>query len=387
MLNADTARWDGKNLVLIQAADASGCSHYRLRWNALYCAGIDSLGFIPIVLPFAMFDAMYLMHTKAIIFQRPIFNEKKELIERYKALQPKFGYKLICELDDQVFMIDGQTVPKYNSAYETFKSQDLTDNCRQLFPLFDEIVVSTPYLKRKIEEIFDVHNVTVIKNVVPRFLWSYPRKQHITEDIKKPTVVYSGSPTHYANPIPKCPACPEGVEPDKGDLAGAWCDWVIKNVREEKINFIVMGTLPWFWESIRDRITIIPWVDCNSFPRQVMETKADFSIAPLVENTFNKCKSSLRFTEACAAGMVFLGTTFEDSPYNEVHKDEQVPLGSTIEEIDAKFWPLTKKDKYNELLDWQYKYINSSGCWLESDKHINAWLDMIDNQSVGKSFI
>ncbi len=392
MLNATTN--DGKNLALILYGDTSGCSHYRLRWNALYYAGHEHLGFVPLLMPFPIFDGNYLARAKAIIMQRPVSQQHIEIVKRYKALQPKFGYKLVFEVDDQVFKIDGQCVPPYNTASLHFDGEDTTNACREVLPLFDEIVVSTDYLKQKMEEIFDVHNVTVIRNVVPRFLWSYPRKQEITEDIKKPTVVYSGSPCHYRNPVPKRDPSPQepngfpGISPLKGDMDNAWCDWVIKNVREDKINFVVMGALPWFWECIKDKIRFIPWVDCNSFPRQVMETGADFSFAPLVNNTFNKCKSSLRFTESCAAGQVFLGTVFtadKDSPYEEIHELGKVPDNATVEQIDEKFWNLCKKENYNKVLNWQYDFINNAGYWLESDKHANQWLSMIDSGAVCKT--
>lgn len=394
MLNAKLN--DGKNLALIFVLDNSGCSHYRLRWNAMYYAGHEHLGFVPVLMPFPIFDGSYLAAAKALIFQRPITQGHIELIKRYKALQPKFGYKMVFEVDDQVFKIDGECIPAYNTASLHFTGEETTNVCRVVLPLFDEVVVSTEYLKRKMEEIFDIHNVTVIRNVVPRFLWSYPRKAHKTDDIKKPTVLYSGSPCHYRNPVPPRNPSPQepngfpGITPLKGDMDNAWCDWVIKNVKEGKINFTVMGALPWFWECIKDQITFIPWVDCNSFPRQVMETNADFSFAPLVNNAFNKCKSSLRFTESCAAGQVFMGTVFaadKDSPYEEIHPECKFLDNVTVEEIDERFWELCKKDNYNRILDWQYKFINDGGYWLESDKHTNAWLEMVDNQCVGRKFI
>lgn len=385
MLSARTN--DGKDLVLIIAADRSGCSHYRLRWNSLFLGAYEHLGFTPIVLPYPMFDAFYLSRAKAIIFQRPVHDDKIEFVRRYKTIQPKYGYKMIFETDDQVFSIDGEVLPEYNTASRGFNKDEVDKNCATILPWFDEIVVSTEYLKEQIEKKFDVHNVTVIKNVIPRFMWSFPRKKEITEDLKKPTILYSGSPCHYQNPVPKCQMFPNGLPPLKGDFDNVWLDWVIKNVREHKINFVVMGGLPWFFEPIKDEIYICPWVDTNSFPRQVMDLNADFCIAPLVENSFNKCKSSLRFYESCASGMVFLGTVFKDSPYHDAHPDSQVKLNCTYTELDEQFWKLCKKENYNKVLNWQYSFINTSGTWLESDKHVNQWLNMIDNQSTRKDLI
>ena len=55
MLNCDTARFDGKNIALIYVGDNSGCSHVRLRYNAMYFDGIDT-GVIPIIMPVFTFE-------------------------------------------------------------------------------------------------------------------------------------------------------------------------------------------------------------------------------------------------------------------------------------------------------------------------------------------
>ena len=107
-----------------------------------------------------------------------------------------------------------------------------------------------------------------------------------------------------------------------------------------------------------------------------------FSSGPLVNNVFNKCKSALRHTESCAAGTVFLGTVFREdkwSPYEEINPKCKVYDDATVEDIDKIFFDLCNKDNYNEVLNWQYDWINSNGFWLESNKHSHEWLSMIDN--------
>ena len=102
---------------------------------------------------------------------------------------------------------------------------------------------------------------------------------------------------------------------------------------------------------------------------------------PLVNNNFNKCKSALRHTESCAAGTVFLGTVFHEdklSPYEEINPKCKVMDNVTVEDIDNIFFNLCKKDNYNEVLNWQYDWINTNGFWLESNKHSQEWLCMID---------
>ena len=397
MLNAHTENVDGKNIAIIYCRDTSGCSHVRLRYNAEYINGHE-MGVIPVLMPYYTFEPQYLAHAKTIIFQRPVQKVDIDLLTRYKELQPKFGYKLVGEFDDLIFLTGdadpvNDSVPPYNPSHENVhKAQnEMMDVMKKTLPLLDLIVVSTDYLKKVTERVFNVNNVMVIKNVVPRYLWNFERKKNITEDLVKPRVIYSGSPTHYKQPIPKLqpgqnPNFPNGHpgQPgDRGDWNTGLCDWVIKNVKENKIDFYVMGALPFFWEEIKDRIRFIPWADSHTFPRKFMEVHADFSIASIVDNPFNRAKSSLRFTEACACGCVFMGNIFtanDDSPYREIHPDCKFTDKSSIEEIDEIFWKLCKKDKFNEVLNWQYNFINNSGCWLESTQHINQMLLMFDSK-------
>lgn len=397
MLNAHTENIDGKNVAIIYCRDTSGCSHVRLRYNSEYINGHE-MGIIPVLMPYYTFEPQYLAHAKSIVFQRPVNKIDVELLTRYKELQPKFGYKLVGEFDDLIFLTGdadekNDAVPPYNPSHDAIHKniKEMEEIMHKTLPLLDLIVVSTPYLKKVIERVFNVSNVMVIKNVVPRYLWNFERKKNITEDIVKPRVIYSGSPTHYRQPIPKLqpgqnPNFPNGHpgQPgDRGDWNTSLCDWVIKNVKEDKIDFYVMGALPFFWEEIKDKIQFIPWSDSHTFPRKFMEVHADFSIASIVDNPFNRAKSSLRFTEACACGCVFMGNIFtanDDSPYREIHPECKFTEKSSIQEIDDIFWKLCKKDKYNEILNWQYNFINSSGCWLESSQHINQMLMMFDSK-------
>lgn len=339
------------------------------------------------------------MKSKSIVFQRPMSEAHVEMVQRYKALQPKYGYKMVFEIDDLTFNAglspankeDG--IPSYNSSHIKVDSNTVISQFARILPLMDLVVVSTDYLKKCFEHRFNIRNVITVKNVVPRFLWNFPRRPDITEDLVKPKVIYSGSPLHYFNPIPPQPPSPQrpqgfpGIAGKRGDWNTALCDWVIKNVQEDKIDFICMGSLPYFWETIKDKIKLIPWVNCQTFPRVFQEQYADFSIASLVDNEFNKCKSALRFTEACASGAVFLGTVFsdnDDSPYREIHPECKLLDTLTVEQIDEIFWKLCKKEKYNELRKWSYNQCNQADFWLESSQHINEWLTVLDNKDTSQ---
>lgn len=395
MLNAHSENINGKTIAIIYCKDNSGCSHVRLRYNSEYING-HTMGVVPVVLPYATFDPIYLMRAKSIVFQRPTSDVDVSLLKRYKELQPKYKFKLVAEFDDLSFKTgegEDDGVPSYNPSHDNMEKigQEVFNYAKESLTYCDLVITSTPYLKRIIEKLFHHPNVKVVKNVVPRFLWNFERKNNIKEDLVRPRIIYSGSPTHFKSPIPKLepgkhPAFPNGHpgQPgDRGDWNTGLTDWIIKNVKEDKIDFVVIGSLPFFFNEIKDRISFVPWSDSHTFPRKFMALHADFSVASLVDNPFNRAKSSLRFTEACACGCVFVGNTFvnnDDSPYREIHDECKFTDKSTVEEIDEMFWKLCKKDKYNEILNWQYDYINNSSCWLESDGHINEMLAMFDTK-------
>lgn len=379
---------DQKQIVQVIYRDTSGCSHYRLRFNSAYFGAREDLGFIPVLMPFPATDAQWLNCTKAFVCQRFINEQDYQIVKALKEVQPKFGFKLIYELDDLCWDHKNAGVPEYNMASFNFKKNapGIYASLAKILPLFDEIVASTEYLAKAFREDFNLHNVTVIRNVVPRYLWNCERKMPLTEDLKKPTVLLSQAPQHWRNPIPLgvSPEFPLGVTPMKGDWTDAWIEFVKKNVKEDKINFICMGALPYFFEDIADKIKFIPWKDTVNFPGEVIRTKADFELAPIADNVFNKCKSALRFTESCAIGAIMLGSDFEDSPYNEIHPACKIKTDITFDELNTRFWNLCKKDNYNSVIKWQYDHLNASGGWLESDKHINQWLSMIDGTNNSK---
>ena len=150
MLNAHTEDQDGKNIAIIYCKDTSGCSHVRLRYNAEYINGY-TMGVIPTLMPYPTFDPVYLSRAKSIIFQRPITDSDVQILTRYKELQPKFGYKLVAEFDDLVFMTgegkdDG--VPSYNPGHDTIVKHidKSTKNLQTNIDMCDMVIASTPFI-------------------------------------------------------------------------------------------------------------------------------------------------------------------------------------------------------------------------------------------------
>jgi hypothetical protein len=284
-----------KSIVIFYLADNSGCSHIRCRFFADYINAND-FGIKAVMLPMYTLDPNILSHTRAIIWQKPSTARHLSIVQKYKGFQRKFGFKLIYELDDLFFKspFRDQALPPYNLSYQrridNNLDEEIEDSLWQILPLFDTIMTSTDYLKKVITQKYHLDNVVTVKNTVPRFLWSCDKRKPIEKDIDKPVVLYSGASGHYMNPVPPRPASPRepngfpGINGDFGDWNNSFREWIIKNVKEDKIDFKIMGDFPYFFKEIAPRIQFIPWTNSYNYPRRCWSTGADFQIAPLVDN-------------------------------------------------------------------------------------------------------
>ena len=228
-----------KNLILSYPSDPTGCGHIRNIFPMMYLNSVygKSGQLVPMVSPVFIWQQDVLAKTKAIYFQRQMSPEHLKIIKKYKELQPQLKYKMIWELDDFIWghnelqggdKEDG--VPSYNFGWKNI-TDEVKESSVQIMKLMDKITVSTQWLADYIKNELKVDvPIVVLQNTVPKFFWGDVEKPDITEDIEKPKVLYTGSPTHYSN-----------KDKLKGDFDNAWCDWVIKNVNEDKIDFTVMG--------------------------------------------------------------------------------------------------------------------------------------------------
>ena len=201
----------------------------------------------------------------------------------------------------------------------------------------------------------------MIHNTLPQYFWGNERREYITEKIKKPRVLWSASPTHWNNESKLL-----------GDMDNAWKDWVIKAVNEDRIEYIQMGGLPWFFEEIKDKIQIVDWVPSYHYHMAIKSLKADIGISPLVPNYFNYSKSAIKYQEYCVSGIVGVATVFDNgnmSPYDvSVVKAKD---NITIDEIESLIDDLTEPETYNKVLDAQYQQVIDESWITESAGYIN----------------
>ncbi len=362
-----------KNIVMAYPSDSTGCGNIRTIvpftfLNSVYGKSGDFNVMISSVM---VIQPEVLQRTRSIWFQRTMGPDQIGLIQHYKECQKQYGFKMIYDIDDFIWhwkSDDKDGLPEYNFGKTTI-TQAVMDACVTIMKMMDLICVSTEYLGKYISETFDIpkDRFLVVQNTIPQYMWGNKQKRPITKKIEKPRVVWTASPTHW-NDVTKM----------KGDMDNAWYDWVIKNVNAGKIDYIQMGGLPYFFEGIKDKITVIPWVHSFQYHNTLKDVKPDFGIGPLVNNHFNMAKSNIKAIEQYTIGSVFLGSVFNDNEFSP-YQDSFVPIkeGCTVEDIDNAFWRLTEPDVYNDILKKQYNYLTDKGHYLESQEFVNKMMSIL----------
>jgi len=366
-----------KNLFLSFVSDGTGCGHIRNIFPLTYLNSLFSKPDVlhTVISPVFVTQPEMLQRAKIIFFQRQMAPEHLKLIKQYKQHQEQLKYIMAWDMDDMIWGLNEEQggdkyhgVPTYNFGAKNITSQ-IKQSSVEIMNLMDVCTFSTQFLADYAKNVLKVKaKCMVIPNAIPKYLWGDEMRPLPTkEELEKPTVLYTGSPTHYNNEKKKL-----------GDWKNVWKDWVIKSVNNNEINFICMGGLPWFFEPIKDKIKVLGWVGSYDYHNLVKKQNAHIAIMPLVRNDFNHAKSDLKYIEHSADCVPAIGTTFQKgvSPYDDniLKLDEHCDIG----EIDEMFKKLKEPEYYDEVRQAQRKQMKDNGRWLETQTYIDHWKELFN---------
>ena len=367
-----------KNQVMSFSVDFSGCGHIR---NIFWMTYLNSIfgktgNLVTTMMPFFYHNHEQMMKTRTLFFPRMFNQAFLTGIKKFKEMQPRYGFKMVYDIDDYIWGKEKTNPEEMNPEYNSGSARIHIDSIKassEIMKLMDNICVSTEFLKSYIANDLQIPNqITVLPNCIPAYFWKRPRRAPITQKITKPRVIYTGSPAHYSN-----------EKKLYGDFDGAWAEWLIKAITDDKIQFKSMGGLPWFLEPVKNKIEIMGWVNSYVYHLGVIDFQPDIGIAPLVPNYFNYCKSDIKHVEYCATGCVTLGSVFTNgrpSPYDGCYA--KIPTGFTADQIQNKVDEICEPDTFNRIIKTQYDIIddiNNDGRdarWLESSSYIKRLTDI-----------
>jgi len=288
-------------------ADYSGCGFWRILWPEVL---INSRGIgCSSSLTAMVFDPRWYAGVACVKVQRQASSDQREFIKHLKQVQKEHGFKLIYEVDDVVFRED---IPDYNKFKFAFDNDEIRNNCIEIINMCDEVLVTCDYMRKLYQQRTGKKEITVIPNFVP-YTWmghQFDRSKiyaNYDKNKKKPRVLYTGSGAHFDVDNKN-----NGVD----DFSHV-IDLVLRTL--QKYQWIFVGSfppklLPYIQSG---EIEFHQWQTLDTYATFIADLNAQVMIAPLIDNSFNRSKSDIKFIEACVLGlpcMVQNMETYKNAP-------------------------------------------------------------------------
>jgi len=210
----------------------------------------------------------------------------------------EYEIPIIYEIDDLLFDLPDDHPDRHSSYY-----------LDGLVPMLiaigkaDLVTVSTKALEKFISPFNP--NTQVLQNCLADSFWHLKAPQMTEKPQDKVSIGYIGSHTHY---------------PDIKMITGALTS--ILDQYGSKIDLIFFGVTP------PDELLAYSQVDCSppianyrEYARSMLNQTIDIFIAPLEPNSFNQCKSPLKFLEYSALGVAAIFS--QGPPYSSLVRHEE----------------------------------------------------------------
>ena len=344
--------------VLQYAADTSGCGFWRLLWpehilNANQKAMITTT---TVMNPSEHFYAP----LKAVRVQRQATGSQLEFMQYLAQLRQKHGFRIIYEIDDVVFHED---IPDYNKFKFAFESEEIRKNIITMMNMCDEVTVTNAFMRDYFREKTGKKEISVIPNFPPDWwIGRYydPKRSYdlLLKHKKKPRILYAGSGAHFDV---------ENKVNQQDDFEN-----VIKHIIDSrhKYTWIFIGAAPMqLIPYIRTgEIEFHPWQRLYDFPKKIHELEVQMLIAPLQDNNFNRCKSDIKFIEACCMG---LPVACQDMV---TYKDALIKFKTGEEMMHKIEETLKRTNKYSENA-YTYRKIGEKR-FLEKDENHDCYVEL-----------
>jgi hypothetical protein len=341
-------------------ADYSGCGYWRLHWPE-YIINCSQRGIVQGSTVIYRDPAVYAA-SRSIRIQRQAADHQLEFVQWLVDFRKQAGldYKIIYEVDDIVFEED---IPDYNKFKSAFVGGTTRSNIMKIINLCDEMSVTNDFMRDYFKAKTGMQNITVVPNFPPKF-WTGNFFNHAKvcsryeKHKRRPRILYTGSGAHFDV---------DNKVDQKDDF-----HHVIKNIIDtrKKFQWVFIGAFPPPLEPyVRSgEIEFHPWCRLYEYPYLVDKLEPTAMIAPLLDNTFNRAKSDIKFTEANAFGVPIVCQdmiTYKDAPHKFNTGDEMI---DNLDQI-LKNGPRYRKNSmyYRSLADKN---------WLELEDNIECFNEL-----------
>ena len=120
------------------------------------------------------------------------------------------------------------------------------------------------------------------------------------------------------------------------------------------------------------KIELVGGSNIMNYPDVIGNINCQAIIQPLLNNEFNRCKSNIKFLEACAIGTPLIAQRINIyEPYTDLLFDDMNELQQKLDMV------LGNKDKFKSIVKKQKKELDSGrngrGWWLENPANLEDW--------------
>lgn len=272
-------------------ADVSGCSLYRMKMAEHLLLYNNKANVITLNKMIA--DKNFFYGIDVIRMQRQVTPLQLKYLYFLKEMQKIHKFRIIYEIDDIPIIED---IPEYNIARKEYVSKEIQDSIKQILTLVDEMTVTCDFMKQYFIN-KGIQNVTVLPNFLAKFwmgnLYNQSKiNKNFDDNKKKPRILYCGSNAHYD-------LTGRNLKDDTYHVV----DSIINTINEYQ--WIFLGGYPKKLKPYIEsgKIEFHPWVSLTNYPYKLYDLNIQAAIAPLADNTFNRAKSDIKWTEMCAMGI------------------------------------------------------------------------------------
>lgn len=328
MINAHRMPGEGLPRIVYFAADSGGCFWWRIGHMASHLSAYSKATVM--TLYSMVHHSRFFTGVDTVVLQRQIsdtqvgyIEELRKLSDNLKATTGK-GFKIIWEVDD--IIAPASIIPDYNECKAGFLDPAIERNMHRIFKVIDEMTVPSQAMRQHYGTFFNFRKISVIPNYMPKDLHDRyynisSRIKSYKENLKKPTILYSGSGTHF--------------NLRSGDVDDF--THVIDHIYEtrDEFNWTFLGGYPIRLRKLIDAkvMNYISWQPLFKLSETMHSIDPQVSIAPLANNTFNQAKANIKLTESGILGIPCVSQNmhcYKDNPWRFNTGDEMLQQIRTI---------------------------------------------------------
>lgn len=416
-------------------ADRSGTGMWRKIWplNQINCIS-QGLGIQADYSQTPIVDQNYYKGMNSVAVQRWISDSQTNIFLKFlKPLMDANTGWLFYEIDDLMF--DGtildeskrqlieekygkkceNSIPLHNRGRKAFEGKQVQSNIQQMLNGADFVTVTTDYLREVYHDIYGVpmENIIALPNLLPKYLfgdrYEVNRKVKQFEKAKPKKKLRIGivsSLSHFNiddvrldkdGKATRMQEQPDGtkkwinednVEVDVNDTQKILDDFdeIAKCVRStvDEFQWVCFGYCPPQIKDLADakKIEVHGGQPILNYPSKLETLQLQAIVAPIAKNTFNRCKSFIKYMECAAIGVPLFAT--DCLPYSRVMPKDQLFGDASQLKMRLTQFKFMSSEGYKSLIERQWRWLNSpckegdfnlKNFWLEDN--LGIYIDML----------